>query len=366
MLHRDRFIIAIATVITLLSITSTSAQELLYDVKLDGYFDNREYNMGGSIGARSGSDFAVRLAPTLGFSFWEGNSINAGVDMMQPLGGEPLLENIKAVIFYAYDSAHWSAAAGVFSRDRMMRDDYSTAFYTDDYLFNDDLIEGLMARYFRGESYIEAVCDWEGQPSVDRREKFRLLSSARRYWDKLYIGYNLSITHFAGADNEIFTNVVDNVLVNPCVGARWEWDDLKLNASLSYLQSLQQDRSFEEGWQSPAMGEAAFRLEYKGFSLDERFYFGDDIMPLYDGHTLEDGTVMEYGELLYTGDPFFRAVGGFYNRAALRYDRSFFKERMRIRAEFVTHANGDGVGYEQIVSLNIRFGGKLIKNIKLD
>lgn len=365
MKYRTNFSAALLAITLLLSANSTAAQELRYDVKFEGYFDNREYSMSDETSEKSGSDFAVRLAPTVTLDFWRGNTLNVGADLVLPMGGENF-EEVKAIIYYGYDSDHCSVAAGIFSRDRMMMEDYSTAFFSDDYRFNNDLVMGLMGRYFVGESYVEAACDWMSQVAVDRREIFRLLSSARKYWSALYIGYNLSVTHFAGEDNDTFYNVVDNALINPCLGARFNLGEWEFDTKLSYLQSMQRDRSFENVWLSPAMGEVALKVGYKGFSVDERFYFGDDIMPLYAGHTLSDGVVMEYGEQLYSGDIFFRSSGGFYNRAALRYDRTFFKDRMRLRAEFVTHANSDGLAYEQILDLSIRFGGKLIKNMKLE
>lgn len=337
-----------------------SAQKLTYEVGFETYFDNREYSGTDIATSASGSDFAARIAPTLGLEFAEGNTLKLGVDAMQPFGVESnsLFSDIDLLLYYAYDSPRWSATAGLFGRERMRVESYSTAFFSDDYLFYDNIVSGIMGRYEVEESFVEFVCDWEGQPSVDTREKFRLLSAGRYHWSKFYAGYNLSVTHFAGQDGGEFGNVVDNALLNPCVGFQtsglYDFD-----FKVSLLQSMQRDRSFGNEWLSPRMGEFALKVSRWGFSIDERLYIGDDLFPLYDGHTLDDGTYMEYGEQLYTGDIFFRSTSGFYNRAALCYDRSFFDDMLQLKVHFVTHCDGRGLGTEQIVELNLRIGGTL-------
>lgn len=360
-------LIVLAVVLTMVT-SRAEAQELRYDVDFEGYFDNREYSvMKGSEG-RSGTDFAVRLLPKVGLEFAENSTLYLGVDLVELMGGastSSLFNSVSPIIYYGYDSELWSTSIGAFERGRMREESYSTAFFSDDYLFYDNTIEGVMGRYSVGDSFVEFVCDWEGQKSTTTREKFRLLSAGRYDCGRLFVGYNLSVTHFAGQEAEHFDNVVDNCLVNPAVGARWQgrWG---VETRLSYLQSLQRDRSYENVWLTPAMGEAALKISHRGFSLDERIYIGDNLMPLYGGHMLDDGTYVEYGEQLYTGDPFFATEGGYYNRAALSYKRSLFGDMLAIGAEFVTHITSGGFGTEQLLKVNLKLGGRLYKwnNIK--
>lgn len=345
----------------LVSPLSLSAQELTYEIGYETFFDNREYSNTKSATTNSGTDFASRITPTIGMKFAEGNTLNLGVAALQPLGvgGDGLFTDAKLQLYYTFDTERWSATAGLFPSDRMKIDSYSTAFFSNDYRFYENTIDGVMGRYTYDNSFIEFVCDWQGQPTSTIREKFQLLSAGRYNWSNFYAGYNLSITHFAGQDDGEFSNVVDNALLNPCIGFQksglYDFD-----FKVSLLQSMQRDRSFENKWLSPRMGELAFKVSRWGFSVDERLYLGDDLYPLYDGHILEDGTYMEYGEQLYTGDLFFRAANGFYNRAALCYDRSFFNDMMQIKVHFVTHCDGGGVGTEQILELNVKLGGTLL------
>lgn len=332
------------------------AEEVRLDVDFESYFDNREYSGIEGMNPRSGTDFAARLTPKLGWEFDEGSTLYIGVDAIQPFGGvvEDPYESLSPLLYYAYESAKWSVAMGIFERSRISMEGYSTAFFADDYLLYDNSISGVMARLMSDESYVEFVCDWESQPSATQRERFRLLSSGRRQWSKLYLGYNLSITHFAGQDAQWLGNVVDNILVNPCVGLRFEGMGFDVDAKLTYLQSLQRDRSYEDEWLTPGMGEFALKISKWGLTLDERCYIGGDLMPLYDGHIAEDGTVIEYGSTLYTGDPLFMTDGGFYNRASLGYQRSLCGDRLNIRAEFITHATEAGFGTQQQLSLSVK------------
>ncbi|MFR9629511.1 MAG: hypothetical protein SNF73_08435 [Rikenellaceae bacterium] len=336
-----------------------SAQVLTYEVGFETYFDNREYSVTDIATSNSGSEFASRLTPKVGLTFAEGSELKLGLAAMQPLGvgGDGLFSEINLLLYYTYDSSMWSVSAGLFPSYRMNIDCYSTAFFSDEYIFYDNSIDGIMGRYGCGDSFVEFVCDWQGQPTITTREKFKLLSAGRYMWPKIYAGYNLSVTHFAGqADGGEFSNVVDNALLNPCVGFRTSglYDfDIKM----SLLQSLQRDRSYGNKWLAPRMGEFALKISRWGFTFDERLYIGDDLFPLYDGHTLDDGTYMEYGGQLYTGDIFFRTTSGFYNRAALCYDRSFFNDQLGLRVHFVTHCDGGGLGTEQIMELNLKIGG---------
>ncbi|MFI3269877.1 MAG: hypothetical protein SNJ09_07265 [Rikenellaceae bacterium] len=345
--------------------TASFSQNLIYDIEFDTYFDNREYAQTDDFGYRSGTDFAVSLAPTLGLQFDEDNTLYFGLQSFAPFEevDNRLFDTIETILYYAYNGTQWSAAAGIFPRSRMAIGSYSTAFFADDYLFYDRLVSGVMGQYRVDDSFVEMVCDWESQPSETSRERFRLLSAGRRYWSRLYAGYNLSVTHFAGQQLEGFNNVVDNLLLNPRVGARWS-GVYDVDLSIGYLQSMQRDRSYGNEWLAPYMGELSLSVSRWGVTFTEQAYFGDDLSPLYDGHILADGTVVEYGAKLYTGDPFFRTTSGFYNRAAVGYSRTFFDGQLALRAQFVTHADGSGLGTEQILDVAVKIGGTLYKSKK--
>ena len=252
-----------------------------------------------------------------------------------------------------------TAAAGIFTRDMMHDDDYSTAFFSESERFFHNRMNGVLAQYNgKRNSYVEFVCDWEGMYSTLSREKFRILLAGRHYLDTFYYGFNYSMFHYAGQQGAPIENVVDLQLLNPCVGVRFNafFDfDIKLGA----LLTAQRDRSFGHSWETPCMGEFAFRISRWGLSLDERLYVGDNIHPFFYGHELEDGTPLPYGRELYPAESFFRTDQKVYSRTALSYRRSFFNDTVSVRAEFAAHHDGTALGTQQMLVVGV----KLLKTV---
>ena len=79
-------------------------------------------------------------------------------------------------------------------------------------------------------------------------------------------------------------------------------------------------------------------------------------MPLYNS-VGKEGT--PYGADLYAGDPFYRTGNGIYNRTGIGYERDFWKERIKVKAEFVLKTDGEKVYNQQIISLAVNLVPKL-------
>ncbi len=345
--------------------TLDSSEELSFDLAFESYFNNREY---ATVGGESGSDFAARLTPTLGWRFSSSESLNVGLDWVVPFGevgsaedngikSQPYYYDVKPLLYYTVAGDRWSVSAGLFPRSMMAVEGYSEPFFADDFLFYNNVMTGVLLSYHSGEgSLFELACDWTGQPSTVTRECFVIYSAGRMQRGGLGAGYNLAVTHFAGAVDAVMNNVVDNVLAAPYLEYGDTYGDWGVKFRVAYLQSLQQDRAFEEGWQSPSMWEMGFSLSRWGVTLEERLYLGDNLQPLYGGQVASDGTIIEYGNALYNGAQDFRTNTGYYNRAALRYDRSFSGDRVRLSGQFVTHVTGDGMATQQILKLTVKLG----------
>lgn len=344
---------------------SGHAQQILVGADFKMYFDNKEF--GGNTFAvpgldiESGTDFAARLMPRIGIRWDEKNTLVVAADMVKNFGSQEssYMSEVKPVMYYQFLTPKVQAVAGIFTRDMMHDDDYSTAFFTESYRFTHNRMNGVLAQY-NGErnSYVEFVCDWEGMYSTESREKFRILLAGRHYLDTFYYGFNYSMFHFAGQQNEDLENVVDLQLLNPCVGVKFNafFDfDIKVGA----LVTAQRDRSFGHSWETPCMGEFAFRISRWGLALDERLYVGKNIHPFFYGHTLDDGTVIPYGRELYPGESFFRTTEHVYSRTALSYRRSFFNDTVSVRAEFAGHYDGTALGTQQLLVVGV----KLLKTV---
>lgn len=355
----------ILTLLTALCAARLSAQELFVDVDFRTYFDNKEF---GSCTFTvpepekvSGTDFAARLTPRIGLRWEEKNSLVFGADMVQNFGepGSQFLSEVKPVMYYQFQTPRVRAVAGIFTRDLTHDEDYSTAFFSLAERFVHNRMNGVLAQYNgRRGSYVEFVCDWEGMYSTASREKFRILSSGRHFLDHFYYGYNLTMLHFAFQKDAPLENVVDYLLVNPTVGVKFKaFFDFDIHLGL--LQTAQRDRSFGHSWELPRMGEFGLRMSRWGFTLDERIYFGGNLCPFYGGHdyVTEGGETVyiPYGRALYPGESFFRTQRGFYNRASLSYAKHFFHDTVRVRAEFVTHCDGSGLGTQQLLDVAVKF-----------
>lgn len=355
-----RLVLALALIA---SAATVRAQEILVGADFEMYFDNKEFGNntfavpGEDIA--SGTDFAARLRPKLGIRWEEKNTLVFGADMLQNFGQQNsgFLSEIKPIIYYQFQTPKVQAVAGIFTRDMTHSDDYSTAFFTDAHKFVHDRMNGVLAQYNSGESYVEFVCDWEGMYSRESREKFRILSAGRHYLNHFYYGYNFTMFHFAGQQDAPLENVVDYFLLNPAVGVKFT-AFFDFDIRLGLLQTAQRDRSFGHAWETPRMGEFGFKMSRWGFTLDERLYFGNNLNPFFSGHMYEgeDGTqtFIPYGRELYPGESFFRTDKNIYNRASLSYAKWFFKNTLRVKAEFITHYDGTGLGSQQKLEVSVR------------
>ena len=341
------------------------AQEILAGADFRMYFDNKEFGKNTfavpGLDIESGTDFAARLIPRIGIRWEEKNTLMLGADMVQNFGQQnsSFVSEVKPVMYYQFLTPRVKTAAGIFTRDMMHDEDYSTAFFSEEYRFRHDRISGVLAQYNgQRNSYVEFVCDWEGMYSTVSREKFRILVAGRHYLKRyFYYGVNYSMFHFAGKKgidgNDAEENVVDLQLLNPCVGVKFRafFDfDIKIGG----LLSAQRDRSYGHKWETPCMGEAALRISRWGLTLEERLYMGGNMHPFFYGHTHENGTVLTYGRELYPGESFFRTTEHLYSRTSLSYRRNFFHDTVWVGVEFAAHHDGTALGTQQFLEVGVR------------
>ena len=93
-----------------------------------------------------------------------------------------------------------------------------------------------------------------------------------------------------------------------------------------------------------------------GVFVSNNFYIGDDLMPLYNS-VGKEGT--PYGADLYASDPFYGTATGFYNRTGIGYERNFWNERLKVKAEMVLKTDGNKLYTQQIVALGVNIAPKL-------
>ncbi len=335
--------------------------EFVYDVDFDFRFDNREYGSGEF--SPSMTIFGARLTPYAGIRIRtspdDSHRVMIGVDIMKDFGSGAAPGDLfrEILLYYRWDRSFartdMSLVAGIFPRSEM-EGSWSTAFFSDSLKFYDNSLEGLILKFRRPSAYYEIGCDWMGLYGDESRERFMLFSSgeARVAGRKLILGYAASMYHYAGS--RAVWGVVDNMLLNPYVGADFAGMTgmQKLELRLGWLQSMQNDRRQVGHYVFAQGGELVAAARNWNVGMENRLFYGTDMMPYYD--SLDAGG-RKYGNSLYFGDPFWQVTAdgtgqGFYDRLEVYYEPRI-ASFLRLKVAAVMHFNGGFSGWQQIVSL---------------
>lgn len=326
---------------------------LLLGADFDTYFDNREYS-GCKIG-ESGTLFSARLTPKIGVEWNKKNSLVVGMDLWSDFGDDTkVFAKARPQLYYRFAGEKVRAYAGIFPREEMIGD-YSEVFMSDSMRFYENRIQGFMGQYLGDRGEVELLIDWCGMYSVESREKFRILSGGRYFFDnyhrRFYGGYALEMFHYAGS--KLISNcVVDNITINPYVGARFN-AYFDFDVRLHYIQSLQRDRANEESFRTPMGGMLQLKMSKWGVFLDEQLYVGGNLQPYYASYRSE-AFPYGYGSDLYSSERFFGTDSGVYSNTRIGYDRSFFSNTVSVKAFIALQYDGYKMGNKQVVQLSVR------------
>ena len=338
----------------LLSFSALAQSERLYlDTSLDFNFDNTEYT-GSGLGT-SETLFGISLLPALRYEWNEKHNLGVGVSMQKWFGSNRFLDDIDLVAYYQFSNNRYGAVAGILEFDKLIGA-YSEAFFSNMWLADNNLVQGLALQYKDKIGFAELAVDWNGLYSAATREQFRIFASGRADFAKvMYAGASAVMQHYANRST-FQGNVVDNITINPHLGARFN-AFFDFDIRLGYLQTLQRDRQIEGGgWLAPMGGEIFFRMSRWGVFISNNIYVGKNLQPLY--HSVgKEGTI--YGADLYASDPFYGTTSGIYNRTGIGYERNFWKERIKVKAEMVLKTDGKKLYNQQIVSLGVNLAPKL-------
>ena len=346
----------LTALVGLLFVSNVSAQEdvkLLVGADFDTYFDNREY-AGSEIGL-SGTLFSSRFTPTIGVEWDKYNRMIFGMDMWSHFGDDTkAIAKARPQVYYQFQSEKVTAAAGIFSREKLMGD-YTELIFSDSVRFYENRVQGLMGQYRGNRGFVELSVDWYGMYSQASREKFRIISAGRYYFDnyyrRFYGGYAMQMGHYAGSET-ISNCVVDNLIVLPHVGARFN-ACLDFDVSLHYVQTLQRDRANEEQMRAPKGVMLKVRMEKWGVYFDEQLYVGENQQPYYSSYRSE-AFPFGYGGDLYAGERFFGTADGVYNKTKIGYNKSFFSNTVNVDAYIAMQYDGKVWGNKQVVQLSVR------------
>lgn len=356
--------ILLMTVAALLAVAGAGAQEdwkLLVGADFDMYFDNREY-----VDARFGESqtlFSSRITPTVGIGWNDSNRLMFGMDMWSDFGNNTVVfSKIRPQVYYRFDNRRVAAYAGIFSRENMIGD-YGEMILSDSMRFYDNRVQGVMGQYRGRRGYAELSVDWCGMFSEASREKFRILSAGRYWFDnyrrRFYGGYAFMMFHFAGS--KLIPHCVnDNLMLDPYVGTSFN-AYFDFDVKLHYIQTFQRDRDNDEKYRTPKGGMLQARMSKWGVYIDEQLYLGENLQPYYSSFRSE-AFPNGYGGELYAGETFFGTDKHIYNSTKIGFDRRFFGDTLRVNCYLAMKYDGTGWGNQQVVSVSVR----LLKDISLN
>lgn len=333
------------------------AQEVVWDVSYDFFFDNREYK---STVNWPQTLFGMRLAPEIGIRWEKQHSLMAGISLLADFGAKPFRTENELFAYYRYDSKRFNAAAGIVPRHKLIGE-YPTAFFNDSIRHYDPNLSGLLLQYRGSKGFVEFAADWNSMISDTRREKFVLFSSGRLNLARglFYAGYHFSMYHHAGTHLE--DGVVDNVLIHPHIGTELSgitpFDRLSLQ--VGWMQTFQNDRKYVGEYVTPGGVQIELKMEKWKFGVFNTLYLGKSLMPYFVAPP-----ELDYGDGLYWGDPFYRTRHGIYNRLEV-YWQPVDNQKMNLRVSTVHHYDGARWDWQQKISFSIYLGQRrLLKERK--
>jgi hypothetical protein len=329
----------LAILVLALCIPSLAAQEVEWSVDASVLINNRE---GGNDRFSSDQTFIfTRLAPEAGFSMFDGEHVlKGGIVWYQPmiddLGGYKVLPTL----YYRYNRDDgWRLTAGLMPRTLMVK-------RMPRYLWSDSLnycqpnLRGIMAQLVRPNGYSELALDWRQVQTETRREAFNIvLSTDWRIAGPMHLGGHLQYSHLAKSKSHFpgeFVN--DDVLINPLAALDFSQhtvlDSLRLD--MGAIVTMERNRE-DNQWLNQAGFIAMATARWHWLQLDETFYAGKELMPLYPMH----------GSLLNLGDPYFNSK--LYSRTDLTA-HIVSNRFVDLSASLTLHATDKVTGFWQQVS----------------
>ena len=283
--------------------------DLYWSVDLSAVFDNRE---GDTQYAAAKTFFQTQLAPEIGISLYnDRHRLAAGVVWTQPIGCEWEGHRLSPTVYYRYQSKGLRFAMGMFGRDQLYAK-MPNFIWNDSVKYSQRNIRGAMIGYRNQKGYVQAFLDWRGMQTATQREAFNIIASGERYykggkylWGGLAMMNHLALDKSGNPDQ----HVIDNLLYNPYVGIdiaktveRLPLDSCALR--LGALGNFTRDRGDRE-WKTPVGVWVDFDISWKFLELNNTFYAGGKLYPLYG----------RYNYILDQGEPYYSA--SLYNRTSV-------------------------------------------------
>ena len=205
-------------ILAVLSVLSSgiTAQNILWDVDMTGFFDNREYKYPGQT---SQTFFVTRLSPEIGIGVLDNkHRIMVGGSWIQPMRAKKDEGSLDLTAYYHYESPKFKMSFGSFARTQLIETLPAFLQYDSLTIFRPN-ITGALFQYIGHKGYGEIYIDWRQMQTEKRREAFIIVGSGRWQPGIFYAGGNIVMNHLARSKNATEgQSVTDDMVVHPYVG----------------------------------------------------------------------------------------------------------------------------------------------------
>ena len=297
----------------------------------------------------------TRLAPEVGVSMNDGQHVlKGGIVWYQPMIDDLSGYKILPTLYYRYNRPEgWHFTVGLIPRTLMVQ-------RMPRYLWSDSLdycqpnLRGTMIQLVKPAGYTEIAVDWRQLQTDWRREAFAImLNTDWRVAGSFRLGGHLQYSHLAMSRLRIKDqHVNDDFIINPMAALdlshRTVLDSLRLDAGA--IIALERARS-DDHWHKPAGFVATATARWRWLQLDETFYTGQDLMPLYP----------TFGSQLNLGDPYY------HNKTYSRTDLTAHVVSNRfvdLSASLMYHVTEHVTGFWQQITCRFYLDNRLWKTGK--
>ena len=329
-------------------------QEVEWSIDATFLLNNRE---GGDGYCPDQTFMFTRLAPEVGVSMNDGQHVlKGGIVWYQPMIDDLSGYKILPTLYYRYNHPEgWHFTVGLIPRTLMVQ-------RMPRYLWSDSLdyiqpnLRGTMIQLVKPAGYTEIAVDWRQLQTDWRREAFAVtLNTDWRVAGPFRLGGHLQYSHLAMSRlREEEQHVNDDFIINPMAALdlshRTVLDSLRLDAGA--IIALERARS-DDHWHKPAGFVATATARWRWLQLDETFYTGQDLMPLYP----------TFGSQLNLGDPYY------HNKTYSRTDLTAHVVSNRfvdLSASLMYHVTEHVTGFWQQITCRFYLDNRLWKTGKMN
>ncbi|HBK30377.1 MAG TPA: hypothetical protein DDZ96_07865 [Porphyromonadaceae bacterium] len=333
----------VLTMIALGCLHTVLAQQYRWNVGVDYFFDNTEYD--GSSYIDSETMNGVWLNP-LGRIVWDGrHSVNAGVNLLKIPGMDKALDKVDVTMYYQYKAPKILFRAGAFPRKEVLGD-YNNFFFKDSVNHFIPLIQGVFVRLGDERTYATAWFDRTGYATPDKREHFFVGLSGKASKGIFFADFQSYMFHYSNTRPPTKgVGVSENLQLQASAGVQIEnRKGLAATLAAGTLIGYERDRRSEMPLLHKPVGFIARGdIEYCGLGTKNLLYAGAPRMKLFD----------RFGGDLYWGTPFLQSRFYLENEWYVRIIES---DRVNARFNCNLHFTEGKLLFQQMLTVSANIG----------